>query len=131
LFAASAATGTASLLQLFDLSLREERAVRTLAIAGKAAELVSARTVQREVGRVERVARPLHRGASGTLWKAAEILTAASLALDLVPVRRPGLRRAAGTLGTLAALALRFSVYAQGRASARDPRAVSEQQRAD
>lgn len=130
LFAASAASGTASLLELLDLDRREARAVRVLAIGGKAAELVCGRAVEREAGRVERVARPLHRGASGALWKAAKILTAASLALDLAPVRGHGPRRAAGALGTLASLALRFSVFTQGRASARDPRAVSAQQRA-
>lgn len=130
LFATSSATSTASLLQLFPQRGAEARAVRTLAIAGKAAELVAARAVAREVGRVKRAARPLHRGLSGGLWKAAEAMTAASLALDLFPVRRPWMRQAAGALGTAAALALRFSVYEQGKASTRDARAVADQQRA-
>lgn len=57
--------------------------------------------MEREASRVETVGRPLREGFSGTLWKAARGMTAASLALSLLP----------------------------GKASARDPRATFRQQR--
>jgi hypothetical protein len=49
--------------------------------------------------------------------------------LPLLSSRR-GVRVAAGVLGTAAALALRFGIVEAGRASARDPHATFDQQRA-
>ncbi|WP_373047536.1 NrfD/PsrC family molybdoenzyme membrane anchor subunit [Vulgatibacter sp.] len=130
LFGASSVASTAALLQLLPLARREERTVRALGIAGKAAELVAAEAVEREVGQVERAALPLRQGISGTFWKAAKLLNAASLALDLLPTGEPWRRKAAGALGTAAALALRYSVFRQGKASTHDVRATTEVQRA-
>jgi hypothetical protein len=130
LFVASGVASAASLLDLMPASAAERRAARRYGLLGRLAELALARAVEREAGRVPRVARPLHQGRSGALWKAAEALTGASLALTLLPRRLAWARAGAGLTGTAGSLCLRFAVFLAGRASARDPRAVFALQRA-
>lgn len=130
LFAASAVTGATALLDLMDLNEAEERAVTRLGVAAKAAELAAATAVEREASTVGRVGAPLHDGLSGALWKAAKAATAASLAISLMPGRTRWKRTAAGALATSGAVATRFAIWRAGVASARDPRATFEQQRA-
>ena len=96
-----------------------------LGTIAKVTELAMTLALEAEISRTPRTAIPLRTGASGALWRAAQGFTAASLVLSLA--RR---RRAAGMLGTIGSLALRFALMAAGRRSARDPRAVFEQQRA-
>jgi len=129
LFVSSAITSAASALDLCELNAFERRVVRRFGIAGKAAELLFSEAVERQVGTPEIVSAPLRHGVSGALWRAAKIFVASSLALSLLPESRP-VRRAAGWLGTLGTLALRFGVVRAGRISARDPRATFAQQRA-
>jgi formate-dependent nitrite reductase membrane component NrfD len=129
LFAASAASSAAGLLQLTDLNRTEARVVGRLATLAQAGEVAAALVVERRAGRVARVGRPLHEGAAGTLWRLSQIATAASLGLGLVPVRARPKRLARGLLATGGGLALRFAVFLAGKASARDPRAVFELQR--
>jgi formate-dependent nitrite reductase membrane component NrfD len=133
LFAASAACSAASLLQLLGAPNKPAaRVVRRLGVLGKAAELVAAEAVTRELARrgPGPVAQPLRRGRAGLLWRAAKVMTAVSLALDILPGEGRGRARAAGVLGTLGTLALRFAVVEGGRRSADDPRATFEPQRA-
>jgi formate-dependent nitrite reductase membrane component NrfD len=131
LFAASAVASAASILDLLDLNEREERLVWHFGIAGKAAELALAQAVEREAGAVERTAKPLKEGLSGALWRAARALTAGSLVASILPVgERRTRRRVSGALGTAGAIALRFAIWLAGKASARDPRATFELQRA-
>ncbi|MGH2724127.1 MAG: NrfD/PsrC family molybdoenzyme membrane anchor subunit [Actinomycetota bacterium] len=130
LFVASSVSGAASLLELMDLTEDEEKVVGRFGVAGKVAEVAAMSAVERETGRVERVARPLREGLSATLWKAARAMTAGSLALSLLPGRSKGKRVASGILGTAGAVALRFAVWHAGRVSSRDPRATFQQQRA-
>src|SRR5439155_516552 len=66
-FVASAMSAAASLLQLMKLTDREERIVRRFAVMGAAADLASEFALEREAGRVERVARSLPEGRSGAL----------------------------------------------------------------
>src|SRR5207253_2233853 len=129
LFMASAVTSAACVLDLCDLNALERRAVRRFGIAGKAAELVFSKAVEREVARPAILAAPLRHGMSGALWKGAKLLVAASLALSLAPRASPRLRRASAWLGTLGSVALRFGILRAGRISARDPRATFAQQR--
>lgn len=133
LFGASATTAATSTLELLDLEERGVRVTRTLGVAAKTAELAAGEAVERAAGRVERVGRPLHEGLSGDLWRASKALTAGSLIASLLPVP-PSWRRfqrlVSGILGTLSSLALRFAVFHAGKASARDPRATFDQQRA-
>lgn len=128
LFAASATTSAASILDLMPLAPAEARTVRVLGVAGKIVDLVAARAMERELGPAR--ARPLREGASSMLWRAASAMTAASLALSLLPRRSPRLRTMTGILGAAGALTLRFAVASAGRASAADPRATFEPQRA-
>jgi formate-dependent nitrite reductase membrane component NrfD len=130
LFTASAMSGAASLLDLMDLEEREERVVRRFGLAGKAAELAAMAAVEHEAGRVERVGFPMRQGIGGALWRASKALGAASLALSLLRGHGRGRRRLSGVLGTAGSLALRFAVFHAGKASARDPRATFQQQRA-
>lgn len=130
LFMGSAMTAAASLLHLMRLSERERRIVKRFGVAGALIGLAAHAAMEREAGRVERVARPLHEGPSGALLRAAKALTAASLALGLVSGKSRARWAAAGILGTGGALATKFGVFHAGRASARDPRATFHQQRA-
>ena len=131
LFVSSGVTAGASLLGMLDLDPREERIVRRFGIAGKVADLLAVRAVQDAASRVERVGTVLHEGVSGALWKGSEALTAASLALSLLPGRRSRARRTVeGVLGAAGSLAMRFAVARAGAASARDPRATFHRQRA-
>ena len=128
-FTASGMTAAASLLDLMDLDERSERAVNRFGVIGKVAEIAAMRAVEREADRVQRVGRPLHEGVGGGLWRASKVMTGASLALSLLPVRRRAARTTAGLLGTAGALAMRFAVFHAGKASSRDPRATFQQQR--
>ncbi|MDP9340643.1 MAG: polysulfide reductase NrfD, partial [Actinomycetota bacterium] len=130
LFLASSVASAASLLELMGLSDRQERIVRRYGVAGKLAELAAAQAVEREADVVERVGRPLHEGLSGALWRTAKALTGASLALSVLPGRGRWKARLGGALGTAGAITLRFAVFRAGKASAQDPRATFDQQRA-
>jgi hypothetical protein len=133
LFASSGLVAATSTLDLFDQSPREHDITRRLGAAAKIADLAAGEAVERAADDVERVGRPLHDGASGAMWKAAKACTAASLAVSVVPVptRWQRLRRrVAAVLGLTGSATLRFALFHAGMASARDPRATFEQQRA-
>ena len=141
LFAFSGAVSAAGLLQLWPArlprrSLRRPGADLVLRFGriAKAAELSVSFALDREAAsHAPRVARPLHRGVSGAMLRAARALIAGSLALDLWP--RPRGRRAAtrdafsGALALAGTLLLRYGIVQAGRASARDPHASFELQR--
>ncbi|MFN2589893.1 MAG: NrfD/PsrC family molybdoenzyme membrane anchor subunit [Actinomycetota bacterium] len=127
-FVASAVMAAAGVLQTMKLSDREHGIVRRFAVAGAIGELLAERLVQRDAASVERVARPLHEGASGAMLRAAKALTVSSLVLNLVPGRR--WRWAAGLSATAASLGFKFGMFEAGKASAADPRATFYQQRA-
>lgn len=134
LFIGTSVSGLASLFGLLPVGLepREERIVERFGAIGKVVDLAAMAVVEHEAGRVEAVGRPLKEGFSGALWSAARILTGASLAVSLLPVRgraRRVRRFLAGALGTAGALSLRFAVFHAGKASARDPRATFRRQR--
>lgn len=118
LFVASAAVSAASAMEVLGV---EQRAVRRLAITAKAAELAAGVAVDRSV--TGRVAAPLK---GSVLWKAAKVCTAASLVLSF----SKRTRLLAGILGTAGAVATRFAIFHAGQASARDPHATFEMQRA-
>jgi len=128
LFLASGLASAASLLELFPLTSRERSQVRAWAIAGKAAAVGSEVLLMADLHRQPDVARPLHRGVSGSLFRAARNLTVASLVLSFIGRRRSA-RRIAGALGTVGAMALRYALLQAGVASSRDPRATFAPQR--
>ncbi len=127
LFGSSAVAGAASLFDLLYEDRRECRITRAYGIAGRTAELASSVLMERRASRVPAVGRPLKKGFSGFLWRAAGILTASSLAVLLQPKQNRTARLLAGTLGTLGSIALRFAVERAGVQSARDPRASFHQ----
>jgi formate-dependent nitrite reductase membrane component NrfD len=130
-FYSSAVTSTAALLDLTDLSKRESAVVHRFGVIGKTAELLSLQAVEREAGGVERVADPLKRGLSGALWRASKMLVAGSLVLSVLPGHEKRHRKVVGALlGTAGSLAVRFALFHAGKASARDPLATFEGQRA-
>jgi formate-dependent nitrite reductase membrane component NrfD len=130
LFLGSAMASATALLDLFPLNPAEAALTRRMGLVGKVTELAAAFAYERQVGRVEEAARPLKSGLSGTLWRASKLLTGASLLLALLPGRERWKRRVAAGLGTAGALALRLGVFLAGRASAAEPRATFQQQRA-
>jgi len=129
LFIGSAATTAASLLDLFYEVEAARRVTRVFGTAGRVAEIVAARKVERLASATPEVGKPFHSGAPSTLWKAAGVLTVASLILALAPSKSGRSQRAAGLLGAAGSLGLRFAIHYLGNASARDPRAAIRQQR--
>jgi formate-dependent nitrite reductase membrane component NrfD len=131
LFLASATASAGALLGLFPLGEREREVVHRYGVAGKIATLVIAPLLLLETGVRSRASLPLRSGASGALWKLSWGLTASSVLLSIVPGRGSRQRRiASGLLGTAGAVALRWAIFQAGKASARDPRATFEPQRA-
>lgn len=130
LFTASGVAGAASLLELLPLGSRGAATVRWYGAIGAAGELAAGEALTREVGEVEGADAPYHDGVSGTLWRVAKGATAASLLLRLLPGGGRRRRFLSGLLGTVGAIALRFSVFHAGQRSSRDPRATFRQQRA-
>jgi hypothetical protein len=129
LFVASATGAACSLLELGDFDDRELTAVRRLGTVAQFSELALAKAVERESARVPGVGRPYKEGPSGDLWRASTGLTAGSLVVDTITGRARSGRVAAALLGTLGSIALRFSLWLAGRASARDPHATFDSQR--
>jgi hypothetical protein len=75
------------------------------------------------------VGQALRQGGPALLWKSATVLTIASLTLSLIPVKSRKKTIAAGALGTIGSLCMRFAVHYIGNASARDARASFDRQR--
>jgi formate-dependent nitrite reductase membrane component NrfD len=130
LFGASSAAGLAATLELMPLEPAERRVMRRFGMGSRAAELVAAFAVERELAPVRAVKRALESGLPGALWNAAKVLTLSSLVLSLWRGKRRAARLLSGILGTAGGLCLRFAVFYAGRASSLDPHATFRQQRA-
>jgi formate-dependent nitrite reductase membrane component NrfD len=128
-FMSSATAAAGSLLSLLPHGPAEARVLRPYRLAGKVAELVTGIAVARDAARVPEVARPLHEGLSGTLWKTSRVCSAAGLVLDVLPGRARWKQVAADVLTTAGALAARFAIFHAGKASARNPQATFQGQR--
>jgi formate-dependent nitrite reductase membrane component NrfD len=124
LFVASATGAACSLLELGDFDEKELTAVRRLGTVAQLSELALAKAVEHESAGPAGSGRPYEEGMAGTLWKASTACTVTSLAVDTLTGKSRSGRIAAATVGTLGSIALRFSVWLAGRASARDPRAT-------
>jgi hypothetical protein len=130
LFMASGVASAGSLLELLPPhSARERSVARRFATFGKVAALAASFAVEREARRSEVVARPLRQGKPGALWKAAQVCTAAGLALSLLPGRRRWRQVASSVLSTAGALAMRYAIYDAGDVSTKDPHATFVPQR--
>lgn len=125
LFAGSALTSGAGAV-LLAVPAAETAPVVRVALAGTAAELVSAHRLETKLGVVSE---PYRSGRAGKLLRAARSLTVAGAALSLVGRSRV----AAGLAGTAylaAGLCTRFGVYSAGVQSTQDPKYVVIPQRA-
>lgn len=132
-FAASALQATSSALNVLPMSDRAHAITDRLGTIATAAEIATGKALERAADRTERVGRPLHEGVSGSLWKASKVLTGASLITSLLPVPQRwhrARRLVSSVCGGLGSLTMRFAITRAGHASARDPRATFEQQRA-
>lgn len=130
LFGASAMASLGYAFELFVENPEERRVTKAFGTAGQLAEIAASIAMEKQVSVVPRVARPLKRGLSGFMWRAASALMATSLLLSFAPRRTRKRGIAAGLLGTCGSLLMRFAVERAGVASARDARASFHQQRA-
>ncbi len=130
LFAASAMSSAAGIIDLFAEGREAQRIVFGFGAIGRTMELAAAHMVERSASRTPRVGEPLRVGLSGKLWRTAGVLTAAGLGLSLFPSRSRKMRVVSGMLAAAGSLALRFAVHYGSQASARDARASFERQRA-
>jgi formate-dependent nitrite reductase membrane component NrfD len=130
LFVASAAVSAASVFEMLAVTPKERRVTTRLAVLAKLSEILTHLTYEKTVSRVPEVAKPLHEGSIGAMWKLSQASVALGLGLSLVPKAPRTVRMAAGILGTLGALATRFAVFHAGKASSRDPHATTAWQRA-
>ncbi len=129
LFAASGAATAGSVIDVF-IPEASCRTTSIFATTGRVAELIATKQVEHAAFVVPQVGKPLRGGASGVIWKTAKVLTAASLAVSLLPGRSGNRMKVAGLLGMAGSLLLRFAVHYAGDASALDARASFHQQRA-
>ena len=129
LFVASATGAACSLLEMGDFNEKELTAVRRLGTVAQLSELALAKAVEKGSASLAGAGRPYAEGMAGTLWKASSACTVASLAVDTFTGRSRSGRVAAALVGTVGSIALRYSVWLAGRASARDPRATFDSQR--
>jgi len=129
LFVASSTGAACSLLEMGDFDEEELTAVRRLGTVAQLSEIALVKLVERESARVPGVDRPYKEGISGTLWNGSTACTVISLAVDTFTGKSRSGRLAAAAVGTLGSIALRFSLWLAGRASARDPRATFDSQR--
>jgi formate-dependent nitrite reductase membrane component NrfD len=130
LFGASAVTSVGSLFELLPENPTGHRITKAFGIAGEVAELTASVLVEQQASAVPRVARPLRRGWSGFLWKAALGCTAISLLAGTAPKQTRNRQLAAGILGSVGSLLMRFAMERAGTVSASDPRASFHLQRA-
>jgi formate-dependent nitrite reductase membrane component NrfD len=129
LFGASGVSAAASLLELMPEDAASTSVTRNFAFAGRASELALSFLLEKQVRVVPRVAEPLHKGASGLLWRAAAFASAGSVVASLLPKRFPAKRFLSGILGAGGSMLLRYAIHQAGIASARDPRATFYSQR--
>jgi formate-dependent nitrite reductase membrane component NrfD len=125
-FLTSGTTATASFFELFKLNRREASAIEWFGNMGKIVELAATFALEYNVRRSDRVARPVREGFSGFPWQRAKALTISSTILSILPGNSRPKRIAAGVLGSVASLCLRFGIFYAGKAPARDSRASTE-----
>jgi formate-dependent nitrite reductase membrane component NrfD len=127
LFVASAASAAGG-LGMVAAPLSESAPARYTGLLGAAAEIAALRRAEHRLGPL---AEPYRTGNGGRLVRAAEQVSAASIALGLVAGGRNRAAAVASGTALLAGSALmRFGIFAAGIDSANDPRYTVEPQRA-
>lgn len=129
LFMASAVATAGSALTAVPLDDGPRRTVDLYRAAGQVAELAAEAAHERAVGAHPRIDAAYR---ADRPWRVGRWLTVASLAAALVPRlrRQPLGRLLIAILGVGGSSATKFGVFCAGMATAADPRATTEQQRA-
>jgi formate-dependent nitrite reductase membrane component NrfD len=130
LFVGSGMASAGAVLELFSDSGASRKLTHWYGSAGKAVALGAMLAMQRSAPRAPRITEPLRTGATGLLWRAGLVLTAAGLVASGLGNKSRTRERLAAVLTLAGALATRFAVFHAGKRSARDPRATFEGQRA-
>jgi formate-dependent nitrite reductase membrane component NrfD len=122
-FAGSAA-GAAGGLGLLALRPADAEPARTLATLGASAELVAKRLLLRRLARSygQSLAEPYETGRTGTVLRAAELLTAGGLTGAVLGRRSRAVSALSGASLLAASALTRFGIFEAGLASARDPK---------
>lgn len=124
LFLASGAATTGSLLRLAPVGDAGQATVGAMTVAAQAAEL-AVELVHERLVRDRPVTAAAYAAQPG--WRVGRYLTAASMALGVLPTRRHTAGRvAAGVLGVAGAVLTKTAVFNAGMASAASPLAVHE-----
>jgi hypothetical protein len=124
-FAGSAAIAAGG-LGLIVAPIEENGPARRLAAAGTVAELAAVRLLKRRLGTV---AEPYEAGRSGTLLRAAELLSAAGIGCAVLGRRGRALSALSGAALLAGSAAGRFGIFEAGLASAADPKYTVQPQR--
>jgi formate-dependent nitrite reductase membrane component NrfD len=130
LFGSSAISSVGAFFQLTIENREERRLTDTFGKVGQVVELAASVAMEIQASKVPRVGRPFRRGLSGFLWRSATVLTAAGLAMGMGRDKSRNRELAAGIIGTLGSVLMRFTVEHLGVVSSRDARASFHQQRA-
>ena len=129
LFGASAVASAGSMFDLLPVQGRGAGVARIYGIAGRVAEIAAARLTEHEVKSVPHVGKPLESGLTAWMWRGAELMTAVSLVVALLPNQTRRRQVVAGVLGTAGSLLMRYAVHQCGVRSSRDPKASFRNQR--
>ena len=129
MFLGSSASAAASVIEIISDEKRARTMTAVFGAAGRIAEIAAAKQAERAVSAMPKVREPFEKGSTAILWKAATVLTGASLAMSLWPVRKRATRVVGGLMGIAGSICLRFAVHYISNASARDPRASFQHQR--
>jgi formate-dependent nitrite reductase membrane component NrfD len=130
LFIGSGMASAGAVLELLPDSGASRKVTHWYGAIGKAVALGAMVAMERSAPRAPRVTEPLRTGASGSLWRAGILLTAAALLASGLGRKSRPRERLAAVLTLAGGLATRLAVFQAGRRSARDPRATFEGQRA-
>jgi formate-dependent nitrite reductase membrane component NrfD len=130
LFVGSGMASAGAVLELFSDSGPSRKLTHWYGSAGKVVALGAMVAMHRTARRAPRITEPLRTGATGLLWRAGLVLTAAGLVASGLGNKSRARERLAAGLTLAGALATRFAVFHAGKRSARDPRATFEGQRA-
>ena len=118
LFGASAMASAGCILDLTCDDPKARRITYTFGTIGRLAELSASFALERRLERHQpQIAQPFKKGGSAKIWKTAACLTAASLAVSLLPGKSRKKHVTASILGALGSLTLRYAIHRAGVAS--------------
>jgi formate-dependent nitrite reductase membrane component NrfD len=130
LFLISGMSCALALVNLGSLSDDERKVIGRLGRLMDVAELAVTIAAEREAKQIVEVGVALEEGPGARMWKISSALTVGTLAMSLLPGGGRAVRSLQAAVGVAGSWAMKAGVFEAGRASARDPRALFEQQKA-